>query len=191
MPRITPAEAKRLARQFAERTQRRGLAPPACERDGLRLRVELPFSVHLLKNHAHTLRRHLTTEARAARQGVVDAVQAARVSGQRRRWPSRKTWLEIAAWKPSHHPDAINLLDGIADSVKVALGLDDRWFSVRRLDWGVDRLEPRVLLIVETDSWEDQVVCEGCGGITEERLMRSKRRCPGCPERRNGGVRIL
>lgn len=193
MPRITKSEARRLVKRAAAPLRPR-VPIQRCERDGLRLVIEAPFSMALLKNHSHTLKRHLVVEAREAREALIDRIHSARLPGQRRRWPTRKTWLELEVWKPSHRPDAINLLDSVADAVKQALGTDDRWFSVRRLDWQIDREEPRFQLVIEADGWEDQAVCEDCGAIKDEReMMASRRRCRACHATRptHEGVKIL
>lgn len=182
--RISPTQARQLARRKDYERRSAGFLPPMCERDGLLLRIEVAFNEALLKNHAHTLARHLTLEARQARQAVVDAVRLARSRGPARRWPERKTWLEVQAWKPSHRTDAINLLDGLADAIKEALGIDDRWFAVRRLDWSLDPTDPRVLVLIEADAWADQSVCAKCGRIYEEQTKG--RRCEEC--RRKGGL---
>lgn len=51
--------------------------------------------------------------------------------------PKSKVFLDIFVAMPNHRGDAINYLDFVADAVKGAIGIDDRWFAVWRLDWAV------------------------------------------------------
>lgn len=50
-------------------------------------------------------------------------------------------------FKPDHRLDAINFLDGIADGVKDAIGIDDRYFSAT-IDWSIDKQNPRIEVFI-------------------------------------------
>lgn len=57
-------------------------------------------------------------------------------------FPRKKIWLDIHVEKPDMRGDAINVLDFVADAVKDAMHIDDRWYSVFRLDWTVKKDNP-------------------------------------------------
>jgi hypothetical protein len=60
----------------------------------------------------------------------------------------KKTWLSIHVYKKNHTGDGINLLDGIADAVKKAVGIDDCWFS-SLTDWTIcDPKDQHILIKV-------------------------------------------
>jgi hypothetical protein len=46
-----------------------------------------------------------------------------------------KIWLDIMVEKANHRSDAINTIDILCDGLKKGIGIDDRWFSIARLDW--------------------------------------------------------
>lgn len=48
-------------------------------------------------------------------------------------------YLDIMVHKPRMNIDAINFLDAIADVTKQVIGVDDRWFSIKRLDWDLSK----------------------------------------------------
>ena len=47
-----------------------------------------------------------------------------------------KVYIKIIVLKKSNIGDCINLIEGIADAIKVAIDVDDRYFSVT-CDWGI------------------------------------------------------
>ncbi len=76
-----------------------------------------------------------------------------------------KVWLDILVQKPNHKGDAVNVVDLICDAVKEAVGVDDRWFSIRRLDWEIVKENPRLFVGIGQDSDVDSQVCSYCGQI--------------------------
>jgi len=58
-----------------------------------------------------------------------------------------KIWLTIRVFKPNHRLDAINFLDGIADGIKNAIGVDDRYYSAT-IDWAIDKEKPRIEIFI-------------------------------------------
>lgn len=78
-------------------------------------------------------------------------------------WFDGKVYLDVFVEKPNHKGDAINVLDLVADAVKDATGVDDRWYSVRRLDWSIVKQEPRILVGIAQRVGEHHRVCSHCG----------------------------
>lgn len=59
---------------------------------------------------------------------------------------NNKVYLEIFVCKPRTNIDAINFLDAIADVLKRVIGVDDKWFSIKSLDWIVDTKNPYIVV---------------------------------------------
>lgn len=78
-----------------------------------------------------------------------------------------KVWIDIMVQKPDHRGDAVNVIDLVCDALKVAIGVDDRWFCIRRLDWEVVRTDPQLFIGIGQDSCQDCQVCSYCGQIKE------------------------
>lgn len=129
-------------------------------------RVAVPFTYAASKNHIYTMRRTghiaLRREARQIRQAITSALlrglHCIRVA-------HNKVWLDILVQKPNHKGDAVNVLDLVCDATKEAVGIDDRWFSIRRLDWEIVKRNPRLFVGVGQDSDVDCQVCSYCGQI--------------------------
>lgn len=60
-----------------------------------------------------------------------------------------KIWIVITVYRADFRSDPINALDFVCDAAKLAIKVDDRWFSAT-VDWEVDRQEPRIEVSVET-----------------------------------------
>jgi hypothetical protein len=92
-------------------------------------------------------------------------------------------WLDIFVAKPNHSSDALNVLDVIADAIQDVTGLDDRWYSLLRLDWTVDKDDPRIWVAMGQEVGAvDSQVCGGCGLIlpmSPERFHRNRARPSG------------
>ncbi len=130
------------------------------------VRVAVPFTYAHSKNHLYTNTRNghvaLRRESVAARQGAIAAIRIA-LAG--RKIANNKLWVEMLVQKPNHKGDAINVMDSLADAIKVATGLDDRWFCVRRIDWQIVRENPQVFIGLGQESDEDCHVCSYCGSV--------------------------
>lgn len=127
-------------------------------------RVEVPFSWSASKNHifSTTSKGHtfLRAEARYHRFEITQAIAAA-VAGQR--IADNKLWLDIFVQKASHRGDAVNLVDLICDAVKDAIPLDDRWYSLRTLDWSVCKVDPVIFIGLGQETDIDVQSCSNCG----------------------------
>jgi len=74
-----------------------------------------------------------------------------------------RLWLDIFVQKPNHRGDAVNVVDLVCDAVEDATGVDDRWFSVRRLDWEVKKSDPLLYVVIGQETSEEQRICALCG----------------------------
>lgn len=130
------------------------------------VRVSVPFSYAASKNHIYVRRRlghmALRREVVAKREAITLAVRSA-IGG--RRVAHNKVWLDLLVQKPDHRGDAVNVVDLVCDAVKDALGVDDRWFCIRRLDWEVAKTDPRLFIGVGQETDLDCQVCSHCGAI--------------------------
>lgn len=78
---------------------------------------------------------------------------------------TNKVWLDLFVQKPNHRGDAVNVVDSVCDAVKKALGVDDRWFSIRRLDWEIVKHRPMLHVGVGQTSSEHLQACAVCGRL--------------------------
>ena len=77
-----------------------------------------------------------------------------------------KIWLDIFVQKPNAGAgDAINVLDLVADGVSEGLGVDDRWFCIKSLDWSVIKTEPMIFIEVGQENDIPKRICSYCGVI--------------------------
>ena len=132
------------------------------------VRVCVPFSWSASKNAIYVLRRKghvaLRREAREYRDRLIMVLKSA-LRGQT--IVQNKLWLDIYVEKSNHKGDAVNLVDTICDAVKVATGLDDRWFSIRHLDWSINKDDPQLIVAIGQEDVPPSQVCSYCGRILE------------------------
>jgi len=55
----------------------------------------------------------------------------------------------ISVFRPNMRADPVNVIDGICDTIKDPIGVDDRWFFCS-CGWKIDRKNPRIEITV---SW--------------------------------------
>ncbi len=125
-------------------------------------RVAVPFDYAASKNAIWRTGRgghiYAREEGRKWREALTMELRA---SGNT--WFQGKIWVDIFVEKPNHKGDAANVLDTVLDAVKEATGVDDRWYSIRRLDWAIGKVEPRVIVGVYQAITEDHRACSYCG----------------------------
>ena len=130
--------------------------------------VSVPFSYAASKNHIYTHRRagHVTLrrESVAIRDHISLALMEV-LQTNKFRVVHNKVWLDILVQKANHKGDAVNFVDLVCDAVKRAIPVDDRWFCIRRVDWQVVRVDPKIFVGVGQESDEDAQVCSYCGQI--------------------------
>lgn len=76
-----------------------------------------------------------------------------------------KIWVEFFVQKPSHKSDAINIVDTVCDAIKIGLGVDDRWFSIKQLDWQITKTDPQIYISIYQRDPYDASACSWCGEI--------------------------
>lgn len=116
---------------------------------------KLPLNRALSKNRAKKLKSWGKGRNRKMQIGLCDTYKAAKLevyyeclkASRGMRWKKQKIWLTIRVFKPNHRLDAINFLDGIADGVKDAIGVDDRYYSAT-VDWDIDKDNPRIEVFI-------------------------------------------
>ena len=74
-------------------------------------------------------------------------------------------YLGIHVDKPDHRTDALNALDLVADAIQDGLKLDDRWFVLSALTWGVSPGFPMIYAGIGQDESPDVAVCGRCGSL--------------------------
>jgi hypothetical protein len=62
-----------------------------------------------------------------------------------------KTWVFITVYKKYNRGDVSNLVDGVSDAIKKAIGIDDCYFSFV-LDYVVDKNEKIVITILQENN---------------------------------------
>jgi hypothetical protein len=128
--------------------------------------IAVPFSYAASKNHIYAMRSRghvaLRSESRALRDEMTLRLRSA-LAG--RRVAHNKLWIDILVQKPDHRGDAVNVVDLVCDAVKAAVTVDDRWFSLRRLDWEIVKDRPQLFLKVGQETDQDCQVCSHCGQI--------------------------
>jgi hypothetical protein len=129
-------------------------------------RTSVPFSWRGSKNaiwstnsHGHVYARREATEVRRAITHAIAYV----IKGQR--VAHNKLWIDLLVQKTNHKGDAVNFVDLVCDGIKDALDLDDRWYAIRRLDWQIVKIDPRIFIGIGQESDEDMNACSACGRI--------------------------
>lgn len=124
-------------------------------------RFSVPFDQNYSKNAIwRTGRRghvYIREEVNALREEIGWKVKRSGV-----KWGINKVWLDILVQKPSMRGDAINVLDTIADGIKLGMDLDDNWFCVRRLDWEIVKKDPKIFIGIAQEN-KDVYYCSHCG----------------------------
>jgi hypothetical protein len=129
-------------------------------------RIAVPFDYAASKNHIYTARARGHTALRRESRGIRDEIAfTLRAALQRKTVPHNKLWIDILVQKPNHKGDAVNVIDLVCDAIEDALGLNDRWFCIRRLDWEIVKEDPQLYIGVGQESDEDCQVCSYCGQI--------------------------
>src|SRR5574337_2017849 len=99
------------------------------------------------KNRMHIVARNgrkiLTDSARKFKQDVaLLAMHAVRDV----KFKKGKIWLSIFVEMPTARTDAVNLVDLICDGVQDGIGINDRNFSIWRLDSEVVKFDPQIYI---------------------------------------------
>lgn len=142
------------------------------------VRVVVPFDYAASKNAIWRTGRGGHVYARKEAIGIRENL-AAHIHMTHAAWVEAKIWIDIFVEKPNHRGDAINVVDLVCDAVKDATGVDDRWYSIRRLDWAIVKREPRIYVGICQEASEPQRVCSYCGRILPLLSFSKNRSGPG------------
>lgn len=130
------------------------------------IRISLPFSWAASKNAvwAHNSKGHIWSRGRSReyRTAITVLVQLA-LKGITVR--QAKLWIDIFVQKPNHHGDAVNVVDLVCDAVKDAVGVDDRWFCIRGVDWQIAKTDPHLIIGIGQEDTPDLQACSSCGRL--------------------------
>lgn len=130
------------------------------------VRVSVPFAYTYSKNHIFAMRPGghvaLRRESRDVRTTLTEELAVALHQVGIRPVPG-KLWIDLFVQKSNHRGDAINVVDLVCDAVKDAAGVDDRWFSIRRLDWQIVKHNPRIYVGIGQETTDPMQCCSRCG----------------------------
>lgn len=140
------------------------------------VRVAVPFSYAASKNHVWTAkdRDHVRSRARS-RQFRAELAASVRSAIAGKAIGLNKLWIDIFVQKPDHKGDAVNVVDLVCDAVKDATDLDDRWYSLRCVDWEIVKGEPMLFVGIGQQSREDVQACASCGRLLDVLMFASNR----------------
>jgi len=126
----------------------------------------IPYSNNASKNRRWRLNPggavYMLQEVRKFDAQVQRAVTTA-LAG--RRVAQNKVWVSFYVEKPDHKSDAINVVDTLCDAIKKAVDIDDRWFSIGKLDWCIKKENPSIIVSIAQESCDDVLSCSHCGEI--------------------------
>ncbi len=130
------------------------------------VRLQMPFSSAFSKNRIYQKGSEnkpfvKSSAGRAASDEVIiRARNALRLANIRP--VEAKVWVDLFVQKAEHRGDAVNVVDLVCDALKVALDVDDRWFSIRRLDWSVVRNDPMLYIGMGQETDRPHKICSIC-----------------------------
>lgn len=130
------------------------------------VRICVPFSYAGSKNAIYRMVRRghvaLRRETKDYRAAIITAITRA-LDG--RPPVQNKLWIDIHVEKSNHKGDAVNFVDTICDALKVATGVDDRWFCIRHLDWSINKSNPKLIIGIGQESFNPVQACSYCGRL--------------------------
>jgi len=112
------------------------------------IQIEIPYTPSLGKNKMKGFakgRYYTTKEYKEACKSLSDIVW-----GHSRgvKWKKDKIWVEIFLQKPRMVCDVSNFIDGIYDSIKTGIDIDDCYFSGEQ-DWEYDKdVKPYIIITI-------------------------------------------
>ena len=139
-----------------------------------RIALAIPYSGAMSKNKRLGRTRdstYLRKEARAAQDTIIEYFAAA-IHQHQQTIVTAKLWIDVFVQKPNHYGDAVNFVDTVCDALKVATGLDDRWYSIRRLDWEIVLDDPHVFIGIGQDTDEPHGICSLCKRMLPKTMFR-------------------
>ena len=126
--------------------------------------VSIPFSYDLSKNAIYGFSRGGHRFIRKDVAALREELQW-RLAGEHGHWYAGPLWLTFHVEKSNARGDAINVVTTIADAIKEAIGVDDRWYGIARLDWSIVVTNPQVHIGIGQYVTEHHQACSYCGAI--------------------------
>lgn len=193
-------EAKQDLGAAASRESAPSITDPPVQPEPVRLlRLTIPFTWRWSKNALWSYANRsghvfLRREIRDLRDGLALRIKAA---SRDEKWFQGKIWIGLHVEKPEHKGDAVNLLDTICDAVKRGIGIDDRWFCVRYIDWSIVKRDPKIRIEISQEMSVDFQACSYCGLVltldhfnkASGRPLGVGRECKACRGRLRGAAR--
>lgn len=138
--------------------------------------IAFPFDQNLSKNAlwrtGYKGHVYLREEAKKARDVIEQRFRKALKSMPLKH---NKIWIELLVQKPHHRGDAINFVDSICDALKKSTEVDDRWFSISRVDWEIVKVDPQIFVGLGQEECENSIACSSCGGIKSFEMFAKNR----------------
>ena len=113
------------------------------------IEIEIPYTADLGKNKMKGFARghYFTSKVYKDACASLSNIVWGKAVGQK--WKKEKIWVEIFLQKSRINSDVANFVDGIADSIKTGLGIDDQWYSFK-LDWEYEKgIEPYIIITIK------------------------------------------
>lgn len=126
------------------------------------IQIDVPYSSFLSKNRFGIAGKHhfVLKETRE----LQDLIQW-QIKAKRARFFTGKVWLDIIVQKPQARGDAVNYVDRVCDAVQKAIGINDYWFSLRRVDWQIVKKNPKIIIGIGQNITEEHCICSMCGRV--------------------------
>lgn len=137
-------------------------------------RIAIPYSNAASKNHVFSNFPGGHVAKRKAAVAYREEITR-RLSDLRGEFVENKVWIDIFVQKPHNKGDAVNVVDSICDAVKEAIGVDDKWFCLRRVDWEIVKINPMIFIGVGQESNTPVQACSACGSLLSyDRFQRNR-----------------
>jgi hypothetical protein len=142
------------------------------------IRFTYPYTQALSKNHiyANTAQGHrfLRAESRKAGDDIALLARSA-INRSGQKLLQNKVWVDIFVQKSNNRSDAINVVDLVCDGLKIGIGVDDKWFCIRRLDWEISKNDPQIFIGFGQEDVGDVAACSSCGRLLPYDEFRKSR----------------
>lgn len=95
-----------------------------------------------------------------------------------------KLWVDVLVLKENPRFDAANVIDTVLDGIRDGIGLDDRFYAIRFLDWDVVMEAPELIIGFGQTTRFDHDFCQACGRMFPlallEKVAGMKHVCTVC-----------
>ena len=125
----------------------------------------IPYDINLSKNVAHRFGRRRVFKNSSTAKLQEDIGWHIKQKGIDKNLIQSKLFIDLLVEKPTMRGDAINFIDTIADAIKSVIDFDDNWFCIGRVDWKINKNNPKIWITLKQDNLHQTKVCETCGRI--------------------------